>query len=167
MPQKRNPVLATMIRSASLQVPALASTLFGAMLAEDERSPGAWHAEWQPLRECLLLVGGSAHTAAELADGLRADEARMSEILAMSHGQLVSERLSIRLTPLLGRVQAKKVLQAAAFEAAESGASLADVLSANPTVSERLGAEEIRELLRPQNYLGIAPTLLDQVIEHR
>lgn len=167
MPQKRNPVLATMIRSASLQVPALTSTLFAAMLAEDERSPGAWHAEWQPLRECLLLVGGSAHTAAELAEGLRADEARMSEILGMSHGQLVSERLSIRLTPLLGRVQAKKVLQAAAFEAAESGASLADVLCANPTVSERLGAEEIRELLRPQNYLGIAPTLLDQVLEQR
>lgn len=164
MPQKRNPVLATLIRSASLQVPALASTLFMAMLAEDERSPGAWHAEWQPLRDCLLLLGGSAHTAAELAGGLSADPERMRQCLALSGGQLVSERLSIHLTPLLGRVQAKKVLQTAAFEAAESGRSLVDVLAANAMVRNHLEVAEIRELLQPENYLGVAPDLIDLVV---
>ncbi|MFI5781865.1 3-carboxy-cis,cis-muconate cycloisomerase [Nocardia sp. NPDC051570] len=164
MPQKRNPVLATMIRTASLQVPALASTVFAAMLAEDERSPGAWHAEWQPLRECLLLVGGSAHTAAELADGLRAVPDRMSASLASSQGQLVSERLSIRLTPLLGRVAAKKVLQTAAFEAEETGSSLADVLADYAMVRDHLDIEEIHDLLRPENYLGTAPDLIDRVL---
>ncbi|WP_235916601.1 class-II fumarase/aspartase family protein [Antrihabitans cavernicola] len=163
MPQKRNPVLATMIRSASLQVPALASTIFGAMLAEDERSPGAWHAEWQPLRDCLLLLGGSAHTAAELADGLTADTERMSRTLASSGGQLVSERLSILLTPLLGRTEAKKALQTAAFEAAETGSSLADVLAGNAMVRNHLGIDEIHDLLRPENYLGVAPDLIDMV----
>ncbi len=165
MPQKRNPVLATMIRSAALQTPALAATIHIAMLAEDERSPGAWHAEWQPLRECLLLVGGSAHTAAELADGLHADTDRMSRTLALSHGQVVSERLSILLTPLLGRVQAKAVLQAAAFEAEEKGRSLADVLAENAAVREHLEVAEIHELLRPENYLGLAPDLIDLVLD--
>ncbi|MBB5912135.1 3-carboxy-cis,cis-muconate cycloisomerase [Nocardia transvalensis] len=166
MPQKRNPVLATLIRSASLQIPALVSTLFTAMLAEDERSPGAWHAEWQPLRECLLLLGGSAHTAAELADGLGADTDRMRRSLELSAGQLVSERLSIRLTPLLGRVEAKKVLQTAAFEAAESGTSLAAVLAGNAAVREHLEIAEIHDLLRPENYLGVAPDLIDRVLGH-
>ncbi len=41
MPHKRNPVLATMIRSATLQVPQLAATVTGAMAVEDERRPAA------------------------------------------------------------------------------------------------------------------------------
>ncbi|MCU1644913.1 MAG: putative intramolecular lyase [Nocardia sp.] len=167
MPQKRNPVLATLIRSASMQVPALASTVFGAMLAEDERSAGAWHAEWHPLRECLLLVGGSAHTAAELSAGLRADPSRMGRILDLSAGQLVSERLSIVLTPLLGRVRSKKMLQAAAFEADDTGRPLADVLAENPAIRAHLDPAEIRDLLRPETYLGLAPDLIDLVLSRQ
>lgn len=71
MAHKRNPVLATMIRSAALQLPGLVSVLLTAQAgAAHERPAGEWHAEWQPLRECLRLAGGAAETAAELAGGL-------------------------------------------------------------------------------------------------
>ncbi|WP_246868403.1 lyase family protein [Saccharopolyspora sp. ASAGF58] len=46
MPQKRNPVLATLMIAASRQVPAAAAVLAQSLVAEDERAPGAWHAEW-------------------------------------------------------------------------------------------------------------------------
>ncbi|WP_433579827.1 FAD/NAD(P)-binding protein [Nocardia brasiliensis] len=164
MPQKRNPVLATLIRSAAVQVPAFASILLGAMLAEDERPAGAWHAEWQPLRECLLLVGGSAHTAVELAEGLTADAARMQSNLAATRGQVLSERLAIRLAPLLGKAAAKKALQAAAFEAQHSGRSLSDVLVEDPAVRIHLSEQEIAELLRPETYLGAAAAFVDRVL---
>ncbi|MFI6168310.1 adenylosuccinate lyase family protein [Nocardia sp. NPDC051052] len=167
MPQKRNPVLSTMIRTASLQVPALVSILFGAMLAEDERPAGAWHAEWQALRECLLLVGGAAQTAAELAVGLTADAGRMRSNLESTRGQLVSERLSIRLAPLLGRAVAKKTLQAAAFMACDTGRAFADILAEDPVVSAHLTAEQIAELLRPEGYLGAAPAFVDRMLDRR
>lgn len=78
MPHKRNPVLATMIRSAALQVPAYASVLMTAQAgAAHERPAGEWHAEWQPLRECLRLTGGAAETAAELTAGLEVFPERM------------------------------------------------------------------------------------------
>ncbi|SEF62075.1 3-carboxy-cis,cis-muconate cycloisomerase [Thermomonospora echinospora] len=78
MAHKRNPVLATMIRSAALQVPAYASVLMTAQGgAAHERPAGEWHAEWQPLRECLRVTGGAAETAAELAEGLRVFPERM------------------------------------------------------------------------------------------
>ncbi|MEV5741767.1 3-carboxy-cis,cis-muconate cycloisomerase [Microbispora rosea] len=77
MAHKRNPVLATMIRSAALQAPAQAQVLLAALVAEHERPAGSWHAEWQPLRECLRLAGGSAETAAELAEGLEVFPGRM------------------------------------------------------------------------------------------
>ncbi|MFJ9362932.1 FAD/NAD(P)-binding protein [Nocardia sp. NPDC101769] len=164
MPQKRNPVLSTMIRAAALQVPALASTLFGALLAEDERPAGAWHAEWQPLRECLLLVGGAAHTAVELAAGLMADADRMTENLSLTEGQIVAERLSIRLAPLLGKPIAKKALQAASFEARTTTRPLADILAECPDIAPHLTKPELAELLRPENYLGAAPDLVDRVL---
>ncbi|TQS25090.1 3-carboxy-cis,cis-muconate cycloisomerase [Microbispora sp. KK1-11] len=77
MAHKRNPVLATMIRSAALQAPALAQILLASRVAEHERPAGSWHAEWQPLRECLRLAGGAAGTAAELAEGLEVFPERM------------------------------------------------------------------------------------------
>lgn len=77
MPHKRNPALAALVRSASLQVPAYAQVLLAAQAAPLERPAGEWHAEWQPMRECLRLTGGAAETAAELLGGLRVEPGRM------------------------------------------------------------------------------------------
>ncbi len=99
MPHKRNPVLATLIRSAALQVPALASVLAHCLPAEDERSAGVWHAEWQPLREALRLTGGAARTAVELAAGLVVHPGRMRANLRATGGQIVSERVCAALAP--------------------------------------------------------------------
>ncbi|SPT57796.1 3-carboxy-cis,cis-muconate cycloisomerase [Actinomadura madurae] len=70
MPHKRNPARSALIRSAALQVPAQVQVILAAQAAAHERPAGEWHAEWQPLRECLRLTGGAAETAAELLDGL-------------------------------------------------------------------------------------------------
>ncbi|MGW0480595.1 3-carboxy-cis,cis-muconate cycloisomerase [Nonomuraea sp. NPDC003214] len=77
MPHKHNPVRATMIAAAARQAPALASILYGSLAAEDERPAGAWHAEWQPLRETIRLVAGAARDAAELVADLRVHPERM------------------------------------------------------------------------------------------
>ncbi|MER6672179.1 3-carboxy-cis,cis-muconate cycloisomerase [Streptomyces sp. NPDC000983] len=164
MPHKRNPVLATLMRSAALQVPQLAAVLYGTMLAEDERSAGAWHAEWQPLRECLRLTGGSAHTAAELLTGLTVNAERMRANLDLTGGQIVSERVAAVLTPLLGKGPARALMTRASHEAADRGTSLARVLAADPEVTRHLGPAELEALLDPAQYLGAAPGLVDRVV---
>ncbi|MFE0173448.1 adenylosuccinate lyase family protein [Streptomyces sp. NPDC059002] len=159
MPQKRNPALATLIRSAALQVPAYASVVTQAMLSEDERSAGAWHAEWQPLRECLRLAGGAAHTARELVAGLEVRPARMRENLGITGGLIVSERLAAVLAPVLGKAAAKEVMSRAARESAASGLSLATVLSRERAVADRFDADELAALLDPAGYTGAAAEL--------
>ncbi|WP_346044328.1 3-carboxy-cis,cis-muconate cycloisomerase [Actinomadura chokoriensis] len=77
MPHKRNPALSALIRSAALQVPAQVQVVLAAQAAPHERPAGEWHAEWQPLRECLRLTGGAAETAAELLEGLEVSTERM------------------------------------------------------------------------------------------
>ncbi|MFI7707725.1 lyase family protein [Nonomuraea sp. NPDC049480] len=84
MPHKHNPVRSAMIAAAARQVPALAAILYGSLAAEDERPSGAWHAEWQPLREALRLVAGAARDAAELVADLRVHPERMRANLTLS-----------------------------------------------------------------------------------
>jgi 3-carboxy-cis,cis-muconate cycloisomerase len=159
MPQKRNPVLATLIVTAARQVPAQVSVLAGSMVAEDERPGGAWHAEWQTLREALRLVGGATFTAAELLEGLEVFPERMAANLALSGGAIVSERLNVALAPVLGKAAAKKVLAEASREAAATGKSLREALAG------RIEAElPLDDLLDPAQYIGDAPALVDRVL---
>ncbi|MFG3660781.1 lyase family protein [Streptomyces sp. NPDC047706] len=167
MPHKRNPVLATMIRAAALQVPALSGALTQCLVTEDERSGGVWHAEWLLLRECLRLTGGAAHTAVELTRGLRVDEARMRANLAMTGSQVVSERIAAVLSPELGRTAAKRLLTEASQEARRTGRPLPDVLAAMPALAGRLGAAELAELCDPAGYTGGASHLTHRALKSR
>ncbi|MFC9932502.1 lyase family protein [Streptomyces sp. NPDC127190] len=160
MPQKRNPALATLIRSAALQVPAQASILTQCLLSEDERSAGAWHAEWQPLRECLRLTGGAAHTARELVAGLEVFPERMRSNVDLTGGLIVSERLAAALAPALGKAAAKAAVGRAAAEAAASGGSLVSALAAQDATHGPLDLARLADLLDPAAYTGAADELV-------
>ncbi|MFJ8310476.1 MULTISPECIES: 3-carboxy-cis,cis-muconate cycloisomerase [unclassified Streptomyces] len=164
MPHKRNPVLATLIRSAAVQVPQLGAGLYATMLAEDERSGGAWHAEWQPLRECLRLAGGAAAAAAELLEGLTVHPDRMRANLDLTGGQIVSERIAAVLTPLVGKAGAKELLTRTSHEAARRACVLGDVLAATPEVTRHLDEAALAALLDPAHYLGAAAQLTDRAL---
>ncbi|MFI0266207.1 3-carboxy-cis,cis-muconate cycloisomerase [Streptomyces luteogriseus] len=151
MPHKSNPVRSTLIASAARRAPQLAATLYGSMAAEDERPAGAWHAEWEPLRDLLRLVGGAARDAAELAEGLRVRPEAMRAHLDLTHGSIVSERLSAELAPVLGRARAKELLT----RLAASGQPLAQ-------------APELADSdLDPTHYTGSAGALTDRALERR
>ncbi|MEU0925018.1 nitrosuccinate lyase [Streptomyces malaysiensis] len=164
MPHKRNPALATLVRSAALQVPPLAGAVMGCMLAEDERPAGAWHAEWLPLRECLRLTGGAAHTAVELVEGLAVFPDRMRANLGLTGGLIVSERLAAALTPVLGKGPAKELMSRASAEAARGGRTLGEVLAAAPELEGRYTPRELAALLDPANYPGAAGPLVDRAV---
>ncbi|GAB2773491.1 3-carboxy-cis,cis-muconate cycloisomerase [Amycolatopsis magusensis] len=156
MPQKRNPVLATLLLSAAKQVPAHALILVQSLVAEDERAGGGWHSEWQPLRESLRLTAGAARTAAELAGGLEAHPSQMRKNLDLTGGGIVSERLTIALASTMGKAAAKDLLARLNRQASAEGRSLADVL-----------AEELPDapdVSAPEEYLGASGELVDRVL---
>ncbi|MFJ2176893.1 3-carboxy-cis,cis-muconate cycloisomerase [Streptomyces sp. NPDC087851] len=162
MPHKRNPVLATLVRSAAIQVPPIASVLTQCLVSEDERSAGAWHAEWQPLRECLRLAGGAAHTAVQLAEGLRVRPERMRENLALTGSRTSAERIVSVLAPRRGVEAARKLLDDASREAEETGRTLAQVLGDVPGLG--LEAAELATLCDPVGYTGAAGPLVDRAL---
>ncbi|MFD9436165.1 3-carboxy-cis,cis-muconate cycloisomerase [Streptomyces sp. NPDC060002] len=164
MPHKRNPVLATAIRSAALQSPQLAATVLACMPSEDERSAGAWHAEWEPLRALLRLAGGAAHQAVELTSQLSVDPRRMRANTALTAGQIVSERIAAVLAPLLGKTEARRLLNEASARSARTGETLADLLAEDGRAAAALGATDLTDLFAPQAYTGAAGALTDRAL---
>ncbi|MFJ4986730.1 3-carboxy-cis,cis-muconate cycloisomerase [Streptomyces sp. NPDC088732] len=164
MPHKANPVRAVLIAAAARQVPALVSVLYHSLAAEDERPAGAWHAEWQPLREALRLAGGAAAAAAELAGGLRVHPHRMRDNLDATGGLVVSERLAAALAALIGRDEAGAALARASRRAVEEGIDLDDVLAEDPALAALLPKDRLRDLTDPARYTGSAAALVDRAL---
>ncbi|WP_405727865.1 3-carboxy-cis,cis-muconate cycloisomerase [Streptomyces sp. NBC_00028] len=160
MPHKANPVRSTLIAAAARRAPLLAATLYGSLAAEDERPAGAWHAEWEPLRDLLRLVGGAAHDAAELTEGLRVNADAMRQHLDLTHGLIVSERLSADLAPVLGRSRAKELLTELARRTYTESRSLQELLAEEPELKEAVD-------LDPTHYTGAAKALTDRALERR
>lgn len=163
MPHKANPVRATLISAAARRAPQLAATLYGSLAAEDERPAGAWHAEWEPLRDLLRLVGGAARDAAELTEGLQVHADAMRAHLDLTHGLIVSERLSAELAAVLGRARAKELLTGVARRATSESRPLVELLTEEPGLKD----VDLVSLTDPTQYTGSAGALTDRALERR
>ncbi|MFC9120294.1 3-carboxy-cis,cis-muconate cycloisomerase [Streptomyces sp. NPDC057067] len=163
MPHKANPVRATLIAAAARRAPGQAATLYGSLTAEDERPAGAWHAEWEPLRDLLRLVGGAARDAAELTEGLRVFPSAMRNHLGTTGGLIVSERLAAVAAGRVGPGRAKGILTGAARLARDEGRPLAEVLAGEPAFD----GLDLAELTDPARYTGCAGLLTDRALERR
>lgn len=161
MPHKANPVRATLIAAAARRAPLLAATLYGSLAAEDERPAGAWHAEWEPLRDLLRLAGGAARDAAELADDLRVFPDTMRDHLGLTHGLIVSERLSAELAPVLGRARARELLTRLSRRAYEEGRELGELLAEEDESRDC----DLSAAADPARYTGSAGVLTDRALE--
>ncbi|QIB42522.1 3-carboxy-cis,cis-muconate cycloisomerase [Streptomyces aureoverticillatus] len=173
MPHKANPVRATLIAAAAHRAPALAATLLASLTAADERPAGAWHAEWEPLRDLLRLAGGAARDAAELCAGLQVHPEAMRANLDLTGGLIVSERLVVELTPALGRARAAALVASAARRARERDVSLADALTAElaaqppspgPPPHPNLTKAALTALTDPTHWTGHAGALTDRAL---
>jgi 3-carboxy-cis,cis-muconate cycloisomerase len=164
MPQKHNPVFSTLVATAARQLPPIALVLFGSLAVEDERSSGGWHAEWQPLRECLRIAAGAAANAARLAEALRVAPEAMAANLQLTRGAIVSERVNVVLAPLLGKADAKRLLAEVTSAAERTGADLGDLLAA-ALAEAGVAVPDLPGLFDPAGYTGISGPLVDRALQ--
>ena len=165
MPHKRNPVSAAIVLAAATRVPGLVSTMLSAMVQEDERGLGNWHAEWETLPEIFRLTAGALHQIATIVPHLEVDAARMRRNLDATQGLIFAEAVTMAMGKHIGKSAAHALVEAASRQARESGKRLHEVLAQNQTVTERLTPAELDSLFAPENYLGVAEELVDRVID--
>jgi 3-carboxy-cis,cis-muconate cycloisomerase len=165
MPHKRNPVSAAVVLSAATRVPGLVSTMLSAMVQEDERGLGDWHAEWETLPEIFRLTAGALHQMATIVPHLEVDAVRMRRNLGATQGLIFAEAVTMAMAAHIGKAAAHTLLEEASQRARESGKHLREVLAQNSAVAERLTSAELDRLFAPENYLGVAEELVDRVID--
>ena len=164
MPHKRNPVTAAVILSAAARVPALVSTLLSAMVQEDERGLGGWHAEWESLPEIITLSGGALHHLAETLPGLAIDWEKMRENLSLTNGLIFAEAVTMALGSKIGRLQAHQLVEAACRRALAERKDLRAILAQDREIAKLLSSAELDQLFDPRRYMGAAELLIDRVL---
>jgi 3-carboxy-cis,cis-muconate cycloisomerase len=169
MPNKQNPVAAIAILGCAKRAPGLLATLAAAGEQEHQRAAGAWHAEWEPLADLLIVTGSAAAWAADLLGGLTVDPARMSANLAAARGLPLAEHLTSLLAGSLGRAAAHDLVAGASARAVADGMTLRDALLGASGPAEQLAAAgvtagQIDAALDPAGYLGAAGQFTDAAL---
>jgi 3-carboxy-cis,cis-muconate cycloisomerase len=165
MPQKRNPISSELMLAASKAVRQHAGLMLDAMVQDFERATGPWHAEWIAIPESFVLTGGALHQAKFALAGLIVDAPQMEKNLGLSRGLIVAEAVMMGLAPFIGRQQAHDLVYDACRMVAEHGGTFAEALLRNPAVTDRIDAETIARLTSPANYLGLAPEMVDRILD--
>ena len=167
MPQKRNPVAATVAVSASLRTPGLVATVLGAMVQEHERAAGAWQAEWETFPDLVTVAAGGARSVADSLEALVIDTGRMRANLERTRGLISAEAAAMALAAAIGKHRAHEILQEAAGRAVATDRPLADILAEDHEIAGRVSRAELERLLDPANYLGASEELVARVLGSR
>lgn len=160
MPQKQNPTAAVLLHRNGIRAPGLLSTLASAMAeTSDERSDGAWHAEWPAIAELLTLYTSSLNLLFDVIRTLDVDEAAMERnVLAASPG-IISERL----VQVLGTLLPTSTIQDIILDGTDVRSKLEQELDA-ARISET-DRPDLDDLLNPRNYLGRSELLRSRIFD--
>ena len=83
MAHKANPTRSVLVASAARQLPGLLATVASSGASPSERPPGAWHAEWEPLRTMLRLAGAAVERTTATAGQVSFDTEAMRRNLGI------------------------------------------------------------------------------------
>lgn len=164
MPHKRNPVAAASVLAAAMRVPPLVATMLAAMVQEQERGLGDWHAEWETLPEIVRLTAGALARTRETARGLEVDSERMRQNLESSQGLIFAEAIALALAKSTGKKRAHELLELAVKQARAQRRHLCDVLADMPAVTSVLDVDELARLCDPGQYLGSARQMVERAL---
>jgi len=164
MPHKRNPVTSAVVLSAAARVPPLVSTMLAAMIQEQERGLGGWHAEWETLPDIVRLTAGALHHLTTTVSELELDPERMRQNLDVTHGLIFAEAVAMALAEKMPRTEAHELVQQACKRARTTRRELRSVLAQDAIVKTNLSDAELDRLFTPANYLGVADQFIDRVL---
>jgi 3-carboxy-cis,cis-muconate cycloisomerase len=164
MPHKRNPSGCAIALAAATRVPGLVSTFLSSMVQEHERGVGGWHAEWPVVASIVQAMGAATAAMANAIAGLTVYPDAMRRNLEATKGIVFAERALMLLAPVLGRVDAQRVVQEALGRVETTGRPFGELLRENADARRALSADVLETIDRPEEYLGAADTLRRQLL---
>jgi 3-carboxy-cis,cis-muconate cycloisomerase len=165
MPQKRNPVDATMALAAARLALGGVPVVLAAMAQEHERGVGGWQAEWAAVPDLFRHTAGAVARVRGALEGLQVNASQMQANLDRTGGLLMAESLTMALAPQLGRPEAQRLVNAVIGRVREGGITFYQAALDEPHIHAVLSPDAVARALDPASYLGSADALIDRALE--
>ncbi|MTH48387.1 3-carboxy-cis,cis-muconate cycloisomerase [Intestinirhabdus alba] len=166
MPHKRNPIGCAVVLTAMQRTPGLMATLYACQVQQHERALGGWQAEWEVLPEIAMLVGNALAQTTQLALNMQVFTDKMRANLAITHGLLMAESVTLALAEFTGKQEAHHLMEALCRQAIERGCPLGSLLMHDARVTAHLSEAQIVRLLDPAEATGSAAQFVERVLSH-
>lgn len=168
MPQKLNPTSAVLLHRNGMRVPGAMATLTStAAEAIEERSDGAWHAEWPALSELMGLAVSSLIMLQTMLEGLSANPEAMRVNLEAASPGIFAERLTIAFGDRLTNTEIQEIIASDG----DPVTALKSALDRHPTHGDSaanggpdVDNEQLEGFFSPENYLGDAEDIRQSII---
>ncbi len=149
MPQKRNPKLCQDIIAASAEIRSCVPLALEAMQTEHEADRTTSLIMESAEARAAIAMGDMLTRLVEVLRGLRLDPERMRKNLGLGGGLIMAEAVMLNLGAAIGRQHAHDVVYDAAQAAFVDNRSFAELLAADPRVSDHLEPRGDRRAARP------------------
>lgn len=165
MPHKRNPIDSEQICGLARVVRGFVEPQHQSAILWEERDLTNSSAERIILVEATVLCDHILAKTIKLLRNLVIDELKARENLDRWKGLNQSEAVMIELTKKgVSRQKAHEILRRCSMMAYESGRSLDEILGEDEEIRKYFSPEEIKELLKPENYLGTSKIKIENVV---
>ncbi|WP_457741853.1 adenylosuccinate lyase [Thermococcus sp.] len=166
MPHKRNPI-------RTEKVCGLARVLYSNVIPALLNNP-LWHerdltnssVERVILPESFLLLDEMLRVTIKVLEGLEFFPENIERNLYLTRNLIMAEPLMLKLAERgMGRQEAHELVRQLAMKAFEEGRDFLEVVKESEEVRRYLSEEDLASL-KPENYIGVAPQIVDNVLNH-
>ncbi len=164
MPHKRNPSTVEGISGVARALRYNVALIMEGMVIEHERDAASWRAEWKALPEVCLMSGVLLANIKRVLTGLVVNADKMRRNLDLLGGFLLSERVMFAISDKVGKQTAHELVYEVSMHGMEHGISFEQALQQDKRVRDALSADELRKVLDPTTYIGLAPEHVDKVL---
>jgi adenylosuccinate lyase len=164
MPHKRNPSTCEGVVAVGRALRSTVALMHDALTQEHERDASMWRFEWKALPEACLMTGAILAQMKGVLAGLEVRPDKMRRNLDALGGFLLSERVMFALADKVGKQSAHELVYDASMHGFERGMTFEQALMEHPRIKDALTARELKSLLDPTTYVGLAPAIVDRVL---
>ena len=162
MPQKKNPRGPGDLLEYSRIIPRLSEIVLDDMINSFERDGEKSDDE---LKQISIVTEQMLDRAKPLLKELKVNKQKMRDNLDLTNGLILSQRLTFYLADKIGKDTANELMHDVAKYALENNLTLEEAALQNSIVSKNITESELKNILDPETYIGLAVKQAQLIIE--
>jgi len=167
MPHKRNPHKSERICSLARVLKSNVIPALDNIILEDERDLTNSANERIIFAENFILLDYIIQEMTSILQGVEFDEIKIEKNLNLTKGACLSEKIMIELVNRgIGRQEGHEILRQAVRKAINEDRSIEEILNDNSKIIEKFTEKELKDLLDPHQYTGLAQAQIEQLLEN-